>query len=556
MRSIAAYLVVVTLLCAVASESSGSIRASQATIYTGYGFDTCAAPSLATLNAWLASPYRAVGIYVGGANRTCPDGNLSASWVTAAEAAGWSLAPLYVGRQAPCVAQPRLARIDPASAASEGAQAAVDASARAASYGLAGGPIYYDMEGYSTTNPACTLVVQTFLSAWVGELHARGYIAGVYGSAASTIRDLAALTVVPGSSVPDDVWIANWNGQQAVFGDPYVSDNLWPDHQRLHQYRGGHKETYGGVTLTIDSDYLDGVVIAAITTVPPPPPSSPPSSGSVVSSDGQVSVGWPSNAFAAAANVTLAPSPPVPPPNGYAPNAYVLQLTASDAATGTSIARFDAPLTLHFNTTPAGAVPELSTDGAATWTRLNNIGTAPLPASVNAAYAVEPGGLLDITTVVPGLFGLFQDIEAPTPPRGLHGRVVSGALRMRWHAARDNSGSVASYLITLNGKPVLTLSGTAQQTQVSWFYPSAPSVYRLLAVDAAGNTSKPTSALVVVPARRPSVVPHTLPSWARNLYQWEKNKRVTHRPQSPLPLPKWYWDWLNWRQHPFRVVSG
>jgi hypothetical protein len=44
---------------------------ASATMYTGQAFDTCTAPPLTTMQAWLASPYRAVGVYVGGQNRTC-----------------------------------------------------------------------------------------------------------------------------------------------------------------------------------------------------------------------------------------------------------------------------------------------------------------------------------------------------------------------------------------------------------------------------------------------------------------------------------------------------
>ena len=46
-----------------------------------------------------------------------------------------------------------------------------------------------------------------------------------------------------------------------MFGDPYVSDSLWANHQRVHQYKGGHKETWGGVTINIDSNYVDGPVL-------------------------------------------------------------------------------------------------------------------------------------------------------------------------------------------------------------------------------------------------------------------------------------------------------
>jgi len=43
--------------------------------------------------------------------------------------------------------------------------------------------------------------------------------------------------------IPDDIWIARWNGVKTVFGEPVVSDDYWSEHQRVHQYRGGHKET-------------------------------------------------------------------------------------------------------------------------------------------------------------------------------------------------------------------------------------------------------------------------------------------------------------------------
>ena len=135
------------------------------------------------------------------------------------------------------------------------------------------------------------------------ELHAQGYVSGVYGSAASTIRDVAAL----GSAKPDNAWIANWNGVEDVFGDPYVSDALWPNHQRVHQYKGGHKETYGGVTINIDSDYVDGAVVGGSAAVPPPPPPAEPPAGSVGSGDGKATATWVAGSFDTTAVVTLTP---------------------------------------------------------------------------------------------------------------------------------------------------------------------------------------------------------------------------------------------------------
>jgi hypothetical protein len=59
-------------------------------VFTGYGFDACTAPDLPTLGAWLASPYRAIGIYVGGVNRGCANTQLSADWVAGARGSGWN----------------------------------------------------------------------------------------------------------------------------------------------------------------------------------------------------------------------------------------------------------------------------------------------------------------------------------------------------------------------------------------------------------------------------------------------------------------------------------
>lgn len=47
--------------------------------YTGKGFDTCAAPSTSTMNAWGASPYRAVSVYIGGNTRACAQPSLTSS---------------------------------------------------------------------------------------------------------------------------------------------------------------------------------------------------------------------------------------------------------------------------------------------------------------------------------------------------------------------------------------------------------------------------------------------------------------------------------------------
>lgn len=223
-------------------------------VYTGPGFDVCHTPSSSTMAAWGASPYRAIGIYIGGANEACSQPNLNTTWVDQESAAGWTLLPIYVGLQAPSNGC-GCAGISPSQAAAQGTAAADDAITQAQAVGIgAGNPIYDDMESYSRTSTN-TAAVLAFLGAWTSELHARGYLSGIYSGAESGITDLVN-QVGTGYAEPDQIWIAEWNGQASTTSG-YVPSADWPNHQRLHQYQGGHNETYGGATLNIDNDYVD-----------------------------------------------------------------------------------------------------------------------------------------------------------------------------------------------------------------------------------------------------------------------------------------------------------
>jgi Domain of unknown function (DUF1906) len=225
-------------------------------VYTGLGFDACTAPSSSAMGAWGESPYRAVGVYIGGLNRGCSQPNLTATWVNSQTDAGWFLIPTYVGLQAPTSACTSCAKINPNQATAQGAAAASDAVAQASALGMgAGSPIYNDMEAYTQTSSA-TAATLAFLEAWTEELHSLGYQSGVYSSSGSGIEDLVD-QIGSGYVLPDHLWFANWNGQ-ASSSDPYVPASAWADHQRIHQYRGGHDERYGGVTINIDNNYIDG----------------------------------------------------------------------------------------------------------------------------------------------------------------------------------------------------------------------------------------------------------------------------------------------------------
>jgi hypothetical protein len=220
-------------------------------VVKGPGFDTCAAPSAGTMKSWLASRYRAIGIYIGGVNRACAQSNLTPGWIRTIQSQGWHYFPFYVGLQASCVAAFGDSTISAGSAAAEGKAAADDAVTQAGDLGIpAGTPIIYDMEAY---RGGCGSEVTTFLSAWDSALQARGYVAGIYESF-SNVPDL--ISAAGQMTEPTVIHYADWDGR-ATTNSSYMPSNMWTDHQRIHQYEGGHNETYNGATVNIDNDQLD-----------------------------------------------------------------------------------------------------------------------------------------------------------------------------------------------------------------------------------------------------------------------------------------------------------
>jgi hypothetical protein len=253
---------------APSAASAAAMLPAGATSYTGRGFDTCVAPSAAYMSAWQgASPYGAVGIYIGGADRACrAQPNLTAPWVSQQAAAGWHFLPTYVGVQA------EFGEIT--SPVSQGVAAARDAVTQAAALGFGPGtPLYYDMEAYPVAQRGNVL---SFLSAWTTQLHVEGYRSGVYGSSSSGITDLAGN--VTRYAMPDVIWDALWNGDAST-ADAAIPAADWANHQRVHQFDGNVSATYGGDTLAIDEDYLDVAV---------PPLPADPAQHALVTSNGTV----------------------------------------------------------------------------------------------------------------------------------------------------------------------------------------------------------------------------------------------------------------------------
>ncbi|WP_210439015.1 glycoside hydrolase domain-containing protein [Nocardioides xinjiangensis] len=239
--------------------------------FTGHGFDQCLAPTQAAMDTWWrTSPFSAVGIYISGDSRACrSQPNLSPTWVATQVARGWRLLPIALGPQASC--QPRFPRykddfsISPnptggyAQAARQGAAEADENAADAAAYGIGpGSTIWYDLEGFDLGNTHCRESALVFTSAWVTRIKALGYVAGFYSSASSGIKMLDdARRLRPGRfALPDRIWIARWDGA-ANTSTTYIPEDGWRPGGRMKQYRGGHDETWGGVTINIDSNFID-----------------------------------------------------------------------------------------------------------------------------------------------------------------------------------------------------------------------------------------------------------------------------------------------------------
>ncbi len=241
--------------------------------FTGYGFDQCLGPTQSSMNRWLKhSPFLSVGIYISGTSRACRDQpNLTPDWVATQLRKGWRLLPITLGPQASC--QPRFPRYDddvkinpnPGSqgryyqARKQGRQEAVSTVTDARALGIsAGSTLWYDLEGFDHTNTHCRESALQFLSGWTQKLHRLGYVSGVYSSVGSGILalDNARVQRPNAFTLPDMIWLARWDNV-ANTSSSYIREDGWRPGGRVKQYQGGHDETWGGVRINIDRNFLD-----------------------------------------------------------------------------------------------------------------------------------------------------------------------------------------------------------------------------------------------------------------------------------------------------------
>ncbi|MEU2563503.1 DUF1906 domain-containing protein [Streptomyces longispororuber] len=233
------------------------------TVFRGRAFDTCMTPSAGAMRRWLASPYRAVGVYFGGRGRACPkQPRLTPAWVEEVDEMGWKVLPLYVGSQSPCVRARNKQHVrmggDPGR---QGAREGYDAVRRAEALGFGqDSPLYLDMEAYAYRNKKCARATLTFVRAWNREVRSEGYVPGFYSSADSGVRHMESARRAGVADLPSVMWFARWNQRPDLYGEPVLARNAWRPARRIHQYAGNVKERHGGLTMRIDRNLVHAPV--------------------------------------------------------------------------------------------------------------------------------------------------------------------------------------------------------------------------------------------------------------------------------------------------------
>ncbi len=262
-------------LPSVATVHQG-IAASQSPTASIQGFDTCVVPPVDQMATWIGhSPYSVLNLYIGGSWLGCKQAQMSLitnDYVGHLSQQGWRFIPTWVGLQAPCYCpscsgKPQMSS-DANTAYNQGVNEANAAIETAANLGLTNSSkastiIYYDMEAFDYSNGSCQNAVKAFINGWTHQLHARLNKSGVYSTSCALSK--SGINAIP--NVPDDIWPAYWlipfqyRSDASVYGIYCLSDQLWSNHQRFHQYSGEHNETWGGVTITaLDNNVVDGDV--------------------------------------------------------------------------------------------------------------------------------------------------------------------------------------------------------------------------------------------------------------------------------------------------------
>ncbi|WP_246430416.1 glycoside hydrolase domain-containing protein [Streptomyces rectiverticillatus] len=241
----------------------GDPRDEGASVFRGWGMDTCQAPALTTLSAWKSSDYRAVGVYFAGRARACPRQTyLSERWLEGADDLGWRVLPIYVGSQSPCVrASNKRGFLIGSYPYDQGQSEGEEAVSRASALGIVSrSALYLDMEAYDDKDGDCARTTLSFIRGWGAAVRSAGYLPGFYSSAESGVRHMDRARRSGTTGLPDVLWFARWRVAATTDGEPSIGRTAWQPHRRIHQYQGNVAESHGGRKLTIDRNLVDAPV--------------------------------------------------------------------------------------------------------------------------------------------------------------------------------------------------------------------------------------------------------------------------------------------------------
>ena len=327
--------------------------------------------------AWLASPYRALGIYIGGANRACSNTQLSPTWTAGAVATGLEPDPA-LRRAAGAVRRPVAAsrRSRRRIAASQGTAAADDAADDAAALGLP--PRQPDLlrhGGLRAQQPGVQRRPSRRSSpAWVNELHALGYLAG-------RLRQRRLDDPRP-AGAHDDRLLARRRldrrlerrrervRQPVRLGHALDEPPAAPPVPRRRTTRPGAASRSTSTRATSTRAVVGSTGSRADARRRPPrsPLVGESAAGSVTAVDGLVGVSWPAGAFQQSVVVSLTPAlPTAARRRASASGGYGVQLQVQQTATRAAAKRLRAPAhDPHPAARRTALAPMTSTDGA-TW---------------------------------------------------------------------------------------------------------------------------------------------------------------------------------------------
>jgi len=257
-------LAATALACASTLLPTASASAAGEYVSQEKGFDACTLPSTSAMQTWWTdSPYYNYYLYIGGSEKaSCGGATLSSSWINTVTAQGWDIVFIWVGPQMPSSCSSRswadTISLNTSTAYNQGDNEGAAAYTKLVNLGVntTNAPLVYDLEGYNGGS-SCRAAAKSFMKGWADQLAlAPAQKSGTYGSACSSYIDDFASDGNP----PDFIWPADWGNGMSTSTVSCVSSSHWTSNQRHKQYAGGHNETYGGVTLNIDTDCANGPV--------------------------------------------------------------------------------------------------------------------------------------------------------------------------------------------------------------------------------------------------------------------------------------------------------